>query len=73
MSAIFSPSKKAWKKPVKHAPEINTDQEKGKIKSTLFKSTLWAHSLVELCRYNGITKYSKAKFCVIVIAISAQN
>lgn len=29
MSAVFSSSKKAWKKTTKPAAQINTDQEKG--------------------------------------------
>lgn len=61
MSAIFSPSKKAWKKTVKLTAQINTDQEKGKIKNTLLRSMLCAHSRFELCGCNGMAKYSKTK------------
>lgn len=46
MSAVFSPSKNAWKKAVKPTAQINTDQEKGKL--TQLSSTLWDLLLFDL-------------------------
>lgn len=45
MSAVFSPSRKAWKKTAKAAAEVNADQEKGNLKSVWIQCS---HEIIKI-------------------------